>query len=378
MGTQPRASAPVRVALVAILIFTACGGSGGKPSANHSPAASASPGAGASATAVTTRAGGPSPRPVNGAYGVLVSSQASSPYTVALIGVDGRVAATAEASTPPITNCGSAAAAPYPLPVSTSNTRVYFMDAAGVIHFLGPAGDSGTVTSVPAPSSSRRATFAVSPDDRRIAVVVATYSSTGASTSLYVEDLNGGGNRVNLFSETGVRTLWAVGWRGTNNLVLGVVVSCTQGGGAFCCSVRELHVVDPATATRRFTLGSYSTCPIAGPASPSGVVCENSSSQATWQNWTAGTVRSLAINGPTAAFVSPKGGFVAMVDSTGTSFTIGAPSISQMFACTWIDDTHVMSGGDPQHQPRVVEVVSSTVVPVAAQGDCGGRIPGGL
>jgi hypothetical protein len=366
----------MRAAVVATLLFSACGGSGGNTTANHSPAGSTTPSAAPSAAA-TPSGSAPSPKPITGAYGVLVSSQASSPYTIALIGVDGRVAATAEASTPPITNCGSSAAAPYPLPVSTSDTRVYFMDAAGVIHFLGPAGDTGRATSVPAPTSSRRATFAVSPDDRRIAVVVATYSSTGASTSLYVEDLIGG-NRINLFSETGSRTLWAVGWHGTNNLVVGVVVSCTQGGGPFCCAVRELHVVDPATANRRFTLGNYSSCPIAGPASPAGIVCENSESSATWQSWTAGNVRSLAINGPTAAFVSPKGGFVAMVDSTGTNFTIGAPSISQMFACTWIDDTHVMSGGDPQHQPRIAQVVSSTIVPVAASGDCGGRIPGGL
>jgi len=69
---------------------------------------------------------------------------------------------------------------------------------------------------------------------------------------------------------------------------------------------------------------------------------------------------------------------VAMVDNTGTSFTIGAASISGLFACTWIDDTHVLSGGDSQHQPRVAEITAGAMVPVAAQGDCGGRIPGGL
>jgi hypothetical protein len=376
MGTQPRTAAPVQIAVVTVLLLlSACGG-GGNNVASHSPAASASPSAGASAAA--TPSGSPAPRPVTGWFGVLVGSQAASTYNVSVVAVDGRVAASAEASTPPVTSCGSAAAAPYPLPVSTSDTRVYFMDAQGVIHFLGPAGDSGRVTTVPAPTASRRATFAVSPDDRRIAVVVATYSTTGASTSLYVEDLNGGRNHINLFSETGSRTLWAVGWHGINNLVVGVVVTCTQGGGPLCCGIGELHVVDPATATRRFTLGSFSSCPIAGPASPAGVVCQSSNSQATWLNWTGGTVRSLAINGPSRLFVSPKGGFVAMVDNTGTSFTIGAPSISQMLACAWIDDTHVLSGGDPQHQPRVAEVVSSTIVPVPASGDCGGRIPGGL
>ncbi|HUE67140.1 MAG TPA: hypothetical protein VMP38_03080, partial [Candidatus Acidoferrum sp.] len=70
--------------------------------------------------------------------------------------------------------------------------------------------------------------------------------------------------------------------------------------------------------------------------------------------------------------------FVAFVDNNGTSFTIGAPTIAGMFACTWIDDNHVLSGGDAQHQPRVANTTTSAMVPVAAQGDCGGRLPGGL
>ena len=47
-------------------------------------------------------------------------------------------------------------------------------------------------------------------------------------------------------------------------------------------------------------------------------------------------------------------------------------------ACTWLDDTHVLSGGDPQHQPRLANVANGSMVPVAAQGDCAGRLPGGL
>jgi hypothetical protein len=223
--------------------------------------------------------------------------------------------------------------------------------------------------------------FAVSPDDQRIAVVLDDFTSGGASTHLYVEDLNGGGNHVDLFSESGAFTLWPVGWHGTNNLVLAVTPSCTQGGGPFCCGPQELHVVDPATAGRRFTIGSRSTCVIAGAPSPSGVACENNAggfTQATVLNWTAGTTRTVPIPGPTFAYLSPLGTSLALVDNNGTSFfpnNVGAPG---MFACTWIDDSHVLSGGDPQHQPRVVTLPSAVMVPVAAQGDCAGRLPGGL
>jgi hypothetical protein len=385
METQPYVSAPrqsiQKAALVATLLLAACGG--GNNSSNtgsHSPSPAAS--ATASPTSQPSASPGSSPTslPVSAPLGVLVGSQAASSYTISLVGVDGKVVASAEASTPPITSCGNVAAAPYPLPVAESNARAYFMDAQGVIHFLGPDGSTGKATTVPAPTASRRSTFAVSPDDQRIAVVVASYSTTSASTSLYVEDLNGGGRHLNLFSESGARSLWAVGWHGTNNLVLAVVPSCTQGGGPFCCGMAELHVVDPATATRRFTLGAWAKCPIAGPPSPAGVVCESSPSfsQGTYLNWTGGTIRTLALNGPSAAFVSPGGGMVAFADPTGTSFTIGAATIPNMAACTWIDETHVMSGGDAQHQPRVADVINGGIVAVAAAGDCGGRLPGGL
>jgi len=370
------------VLLILAAATAACGGAGPPVVAGHtpSPPAQATPTHQATASASAASSPAPSPpQPVTGAFGVLVGNQAASTYTVSLIAVDGKVAASSEVSTPAGVSCANAAGAPVPLPVSTSNSRAYFMDAQGVVRYLAPNGDSGRATTVPAGTASRRATFAVSPDDQRIAVIVADYNTSGAATRLYVEDLNGGGNHLDLFSESGVRTLWPIGWHGTNNLVVAVVPSCTQGGGPFCCGPSELHVVDPATASRRFTLGG-SSCVIAGSPSPAGVVCENTANftQGTYLNWTGATVRTLAINGPTFAYVSPGGGMVAFVDNSGTSFTIGAASINGMFACTWIDDGHVLSGGDAQHQPRLATVTTGAIVPVAAQGDCGGRLPGGL
>jgi hypothetical protein len=219
--------------------------------------------------------------------------------------------------------------------------------------------------------------FAVSPDDKRIAVVVVDYSSSGASTRLSVEDV-GGGNRVDIFSETGAKSLWPIGWHGINNLVLAVVPSCTQGGGPFCCGIQELHVVDPATAARRFTIGS-SSCPIAGPPVPAGAVCEDATNLgATVFNWTAGTVRQFRIGGVAMAYLSANGAHVALVDKSGTFIEDTGKSLAGLFACSWIDDTHLLAGGDSQHQPRVAEISSGNQIPVAAQGDCAGRLPGGL
>lgn len=380
MGTALHVAPPRILAILVTLIgATACGGNSPQ-TAGHSPSPSPTIHASHSSSAQPSATASQPPQPVTGAYGVLYGSQSASPYSVSIVGVDGKVVASSDATTPPITSCANAAAAVVSPPLSMSNSRVYFMDAQGVVHYLAPSGETGRATTVPAPTGSRRSMFAVSPDDQRIAVIVDDFTSSGASTRLYVEDLNGGGNHLDLFSETGAFTLWPTGWHGTNNLVVAKSPSCTQGGGPFCCGPQELHVVDPATAARRFTIGSSSSCVIAGPPSPAGAVCENRPdfTSGAVLNWTDGTVRTLAFNGPAFSYLSPSGQMVAFVDNSGTSFTIGAPSINGMFACTWIDDTHVLSGGDTQHQPRVAEVINSKIVPVAAQGDCAGRLPGGI
>jgi hypothetical protein len=314
---------------------------------------------------------------VVGAYGVLVTTITGvGNYTVAVVGIDGKVVASAEASSPPLVTCGGAAGAPVPLPVSTSDSGVYFMEARGGVTYLSPSGQKSQAASVPANTASRRSMFAVSPDDRRIAVIVNDYTASGATTRLYVEDL-GGTNHVEIFSQTGAKTLWPIGWHGTNNLVVAVVPSCTQGGGPFCCGIQELHVIDPATASRRFTLGSVTGCPIVGAASPAGVICWDGS-QSKVLNWTGGTVRTYSQPGPALQFLSPNGSLVAMVDNTGTTIQGKAISMAGLFACGWIDDLHVLAGGDSQHQPRVGDLNGGGQIPVAAQGDCASRLPGGL
>ncbi|MEO8745647.1 MAG: hypothetical protein ABI334_04675 [Candidatus Dormiibacterota bacterium] len=379
MGTARLSGAPGGLAalLVAIALAGACGP--GSTTA-HSPApvtGSSSPSAGSSATPSTNPSANPSPAPVTGAYGILVSSQASTNYTVSLVGIDGRVIASAQASTPAAVNCANAAAAIVPLPVSTSNTRVYYMDAQGVVRFLAPNGDAGKATTVPI-GTARRSMFAVSPDDQRIAVIVDDFTSSGASTRLYAEDLNGGGNHLDLFSQTGAFTLWPTGWHGTNNLVLAKVPACTQGGGFGCCGPQELHVVDPATAVRRFTIGG-STCIISGPAAPAGASCETTTGTANVYSWTAALLRTYPIPGVGMGpiYLSPNGQHLALSSNPNETTVEGYNNLT-MIACGWIDDTHLIAGGDAQNQPRIGEVTTGKILPVAAQGDCGGRIPGGL
>jgi hypothetical protein len=107
------------------------------------------------------------------------------------------------------------------------------------------------------------------------------------------------------------------------------------------------------------------------------VICWDGS-QSKILNWTAGTVRTYAQPGPALQFLSPNGSFVAIVDNTGTTIQNKGISMSGLFACGWIDELHVLAGGDSQHQPRVGDLNGGSQIPIAAQGDCAGRLPGGL
>ncbi len=361
------------IALAAAVLVAACGGgSGSHAAASPSPKATVtasratSPSPGASPTA--------SPVPIAGAFGVLVTAITGDTYTVSLIGVDGKVVGSAQPSSPTTVTCGDAAAAIVPTPVSASNTRLYYLDAQGVVRFLTPKGETGRATTVPA-GGQRRSMFTVSPDDQRIAVVVNDYTTAGAATQLYVEDLNGGANHLDIFSETGSYTLWPMGWHG-GSLVVAKVAACTQGGGFGCCGPLELHVVDPATAIRTVTIGGP-TCIIGGPSTPVGTACESAASGARILDWTGTLLRTVATPGTGPVYLSPDGKHLAYSTDATTTTVEGANSI-KMDVCGWIDSTHIFSGGDAQHQPRIGNITTGAVIPVAAQGVCAGRLPGGL
>ncbi len=346
-----------------LLMTTAACGSAGVATVTPSPVA-ATPSVSPSAA---------NPPSASGAYGVLVEPPQGN-YTVSLVGTDGRVAARATTSGMPQPLCGGQAAGNVPLPVSTSDSRLYFLDGQGVVEFLTPDGKTGQASTVPAGTASRRSMFAVSPDDRRIAVVVADFNATGASTRLYVEDL-GGGNHVEIFSEAGSYTIWPIGWHTTQNLVVAKVRSCAGGISPFCCGPLELHVVDPATADRRFTLGGPD-CVVAGAASPTGVVCEVTPGFTEMRaiNWTGGVIFTYKyVQGAAPAYLSPDGNAVAVASAYQTDILVGGSR--RLEACEWIDNSHLLAGGA---RGQVADLRKTDLIPVDAGGQCGGRIPGGL
>src|SRR5713101_9859939 len=227
----PTVKLPMTLLAVAMLM-AGCG-----VQANHA-ATSPSSKASSSPTTSPVAAGSPSPpaSPVTltGAFAVLATPTSADTYTVTIVRADGKIVGSAAASSPTAVTCGGAAGAVVPLPVSTSDDRAYYMDAQGVVRFLTVQGETGRATTVPS-GGGLRSMFAVSPDDQRIAVIVSNFNSAGVAIKLYVEDLSGGGNHLDIFSSSGPTGLWPIGWHGTDNLVVAKMPACLQGGGPFCC-----------------------------------------------------------------------------------------------------------------------------------------------
>ena len=298
-------------------------------------------------------------------------------YSVSLIAPNGKVAATAQATPPAAMFCGTAPAAALPLPVSTSNSSVYFMDDKGDVRRLSPDGSLTVNPVINLPrGADLRSMFAVSPDDSEMAVVTIFFNvQGGATTNLYLDQLKPGGSQLQTFTESGPDTLWPLGWH-AGELVLATEPACTQNAGP---GPLELHVVNPTTAARLLVIGG-TDCVIASAPTPAGALCETSTIDFKVYNWSGQLLKQepSGLSSQAPVYLSPNAQNIAVTDGTTTHLAYNAASPLAMNACGWIDDTHILAGGDAQQQPRVGDFASGSIVPVAAQGVCGGRIPGGL
>lgn len=305
-------------------------------------------------------------------------------YTVSLVATDGRVAAGATARKRirgvQIGN------------LSTSETTLYYLDGDSDVHYLRPDGATGVATHI-AVGEHQVAVFAVSPDDRRIAVSVLDYTRYPVSTRLFVEDLNGGGNHLELFSSPTVLE-WPAGWH-NGSLVMAIGINAPpqnafegfEGG-------RGYHIANAQTGDRIRSLcdGSDSSS-----VSPAGAICSKypSASVVTWD----GASRQVPMEGmcailgplsPVGVMASrnirlPNGGCTA-----GDSiFLIGADGVQDQSRALaphaapegWIDSTHLVVTADnpPNSSPRsVLDITTGVVSAIQAPGFFAAALPGGL
>jgi hypothetical protein len=299
----------MKTVLVSIAVLIAACSQPPVAVATPTPSSSAKP---------TAAAPSPTPSPtLVGSYAVVVNNfltDGGSTYTLSIVAADGHVAAgaTARKRTVPGVQVGN---------LSTSATTVYYLDGDSDVRYLRPDGSGGLATHIALPAK-HVAAFAVSPDDHRIAVSVLDFTRYPVGTRLYAEDLNGGGNHIELFSSTNVME-YPVGWH-AGHLVMalglnvqpqnyfdrfaqarGYHVADAQSGkqllslcsgadtyrpespaGAECITFRSAAVVAWAGGARALPLArkpdaTSGVCPLMGPLSPTGVVASDivSSSQ---------------------------------------------------------------------------------------------------
>jgi hypothetical protein len=356
--------------VVALLAAAACGPFG------------ASGGGHATAGTVTaTPAASPTAAVPSGPAALLVQLASPSTYAVSLVFEDGRVvgpvAARLRTATPAL-----AGGAPAGMPVvSASDTRLYYLDGDSDVRFLERDGRSGSATRLPG-GPRVQAGFAISPDDRRIAVTAVDLSTVPHTMRLYVEDMNGGGNHVDLPQVQGT-TVWPVGWHG-GQLVVAVGSPPTQSTAANPYGTfAGYQLVDGATGGR---LGGLA-CNPAGPLTPAGSACLVGGAPLAVLDLAG---RSRALAGAPASIVSAAeapdgrrvafccdGGQLRLWDLRDDSVTGLGPADSPAYG--WIDATHLLISDAPAQHPRVMDVATGASLPVAAGlGRVVGRLPGGL
>jgi len=168
---------------------------------------------------------------------------------------------------------------PPPL-ASTTNDAVYYLNGQALMR-MQPGGAPAHIRDLPGSPSTRMA-YAVSPDDKRIAIAILTFATTSSSPSptlpkylgmkMFVEDLNGS-NHVDIFSSATVAE-WPVGWHGSD-LVIAIGAGPYGFGGSLIpepyFAAAGIHVADSATGQRRATL--CGGLPAVGLGTSRGILC---------------------------------------------------------------------------------------------------------
>jgi len=353
-----------RICITMVLAAATCGPIGGAPDRGQ--------GAGGAPVPAATA---PAPR---GPAAVLVQVASPSTYAISLVFADGRAVGPVTAR---LRSVPAPAGAPAAMPVfSASDSRVYYLDGDDEVRYLERDGTRGSATRVPGGPRSQ-AGFAVSPDDRRIAVAVVDLSSSPPTTRLYLEALAGGGH-ADLPDPAGAR-VWPVGWH-AGELVLAVGSAPTQSVAANPYGTfAGYELLDAATGGRLGTVA----CDPAGALTPAGTACLAGGAPLAIQDW-AGRTRSLGsgLASIVSAAEAPDGGRVAFCCVAGQLqlWDVGDGSVTSLGAADtpdygWIDATHLVVSDTTDRHPRVLDIATGASLPAAAPpGRVVARVPGGL
>ncbi len=318
----------------------------------------------------------------------VVSNDRQTQYSIALLAEDGSVAARVTAALPTpvsvtMTSCPGAPAAAPTCPaslrlngprLSAAGARVYYLDGDTTVGSVDRRGHTAVSLQLPRATDTRYL-FAVSPDERRIAVSAFQYTGGGSwprpsfSLRIFVEDLPSGANRSEIFSST-VVSEWPIGWH-DGALVLAVgPIGLVQSGFPNPYFASEYHVVDPKTGDRRATLGGGPpTYPcVYGPLVPAGTACQGNDLGI--QRWDGSrTTLGPAVPLYQAGGLSPDGTRLAIYSQAAadhptatvdlvTSNRVLATSAAGTDVLGWIDADHLVIRSVNLSTPNRISVLA--------------------
>jgi hypothetical protein len=344
----------VKVWVLVLLLVSACGAVpvGSNPVANATPAPSPS-----AQQASPRPSPAHSPPPPSAVLAIVAGPKRS---TISLVDSNGVVLASAAVNTAPLV------ANPYMSWTSASLIRLYFLNAGTEVRFLAPDGTSGSATRIVV-AANEQAGFAVSPDDKRIAVSIFTYSPSFSGMRLYVEDLQGGGHHVDIFASP-TAAEFPIGWTG-GRLVLAVSTpDCCQTTPINPYGATTYHVVDPDTGNRLVTMCNLP----GGPIEPVGVICFEYGPR-TFEHWDG-----TPFLPPTAVQWFP--GYFDALAPDGTRVAIGADPmringpqatdvrldwVGRGNVFGWLDADRFVYQQDPGSPLRIYDDISESVTDIS-------------
>jgi hypothetical protein len=343
----------------------------------------------------------PSPLPSpgsSGALAVLVDVlNLPDVYDIALVNANGETMAFAHPRKR--TEIADAIALPY---VSASNSRVYYLDGDSQVRYLKSDNSTGIVTTVPG-TSTVRATFAVSPDDKRIAVGLLDYSARPVKLTVYVEDVGGANHHV-IFTSTN-HYVWPVAWHaghlvvayigpnavplesrlqlyGSGNLQLYPYGPSPYGGINF-------HVINPVTAVREAIISGGGASGLLSKAGVAVVQGDADDWRGQWLNWSSpndygsySAAGSLSPDGTTIAACCDqpnRTGQIVLWFKGGTSTPLSLPGTSTDWV-GWFNDRQIITGFYQRSDgtPHVYDLDTNRINTVDAHGIVAAMLPGGL